>query len=207
MNQFALRMFVRSILAEAKDKEPKKTVKKEAEEKAPKSSGKLVDLKKELAALKQYKDELQAAKFAEKTASTEVEFADLAHFAKELAALKERGVELEKEIDDKIDELKTKISDEKNKIKEMMGLTSEKKDKKKMVDEGKNETVKTKYGNLTLTQDEDGEWEYSFKGSKGGVGQGMTDGGFSSKEAAIKDFEKTASRELDEARFKKVVKK
>jgi len=66
------------------------------------------------------------------------------------------------------------------------------------LNEGKNETVKTKYGNLTLTQDEDGEWEYSFKGSKGGVGQGMTDGGFSSKEAAIKDFEKTASRELDE---------
>ena len=90
MNQYALRLFVRSILAEAKDKEPKKK-----EEKAPKSSGKLVDLKKELAALEQYKDELQAAKFAEKTASTEVEFADLAHFAKELAALKERGVELE----------------------------------------------------------------------------------------------------------------
>ena len=136
MNNFALRIFVRSILAEAKDTkkdEPKKSVKKE--EKAPKSSGKLVDLKKELAALEQYKDELQAAKFAEKTASTEVEFADLAHFAKELAALKERGVELEKEVDDKIAELKTKISDEKNKIKEMMGLTSEKKGKDKMVDE------------------------------------------------------------------------
>ena len=59
MNQSALRLFVRSLIAEAKDKkakeEPKKTVKKE--EKAPKSSGKLVDLKKELAALKQYKDE------------------------------------------------------------------------------------------------------------------------------------------------------
>jgi hypothetical protein len=138
MNNSALRLFVRSIIAEAKetkDKEPKKSIKKE--EKAPKSSGKLVDLKKELAALEQYKDELQAAKFAEKTASTEVEFADLAHFAKELAALKERGVELEKEVDDKIAELKTKISDEKNKIKEMMGLTPEKKDAKKMMDEKK----------------------------------------------------------------------
>lgn len=205
MNQSALRLFVRSIIAEAKEKkvekEPKKSIKKE--EKAPKSDGKLIDLKKELAALEQYKDELQAAKFAEKTASTEVEFADLAHFAKELAALKERGVALEKEVDDKIAELKEKISDAKNKIKEMMGLTPEKKDKKKMVDEGKSETVKTKYGNLALTQDEDGEWEYSFKGSKGGVGQGMVDGGFSSKELAIKAFEKEASRELSEARFKK----
>lgn len=139
MNQSALRLFVRSIIAEAKEKkvekEPKKSIKKE--EKAPKSDGKLVDLKKELAALEQYKDELQAAKFAEKTASTEVEFADLAHFAKELTALKERGVALEKEVDDKIAELKEKISDAKNKIKEMMGLTPEKKGKDKMVDEAR----------------------------------------------------------------------
>ena len=138
MNNFALRMFVRSIINEAKEtkekKEPKKSIKKD---KAPKSDGKLVDLKKELAALEQYKDELQAAKFAEKTASTEVEFANLAHFAKELSALKERGIALEQEVDEKIAELKTKISDEKNKIKEMMGLTSSKKDKKKIVGEKK----------------------------------------------------------------------
>ena len=138
MNNFALRMFVRSIINEAKetketkDKEPKKKA-----EKAPKSDGKLIDLKKELAALEQYKDELQAAKFAEKTASTEVEFANLAHFAKELDAIKERGVALEQEVDEKIAELKQKISDEKNKIKEMMGLTPEKKDAKKMMDEKK----------------------------------------------------------------------
>ena len=60
MNPSALRLFVRSILTEAveKKKEEKK-VKKEAS--LPKSSGKLVDLKKELTALKQMKDELQAA--------------------------------------------------------------------------------------------------------------------------------------------------
>ena len=136
MNQFALRLFVRSLINEAKETkkdEPKKSIKKE--EKAPKSDGKLIDLKKELAALEQYKDELQAAKFAEKTASTEVEFADLAHFAKELAALKERGVELEQEVDEKIAELKEKIADAKNKIKEMMGLTPEKKEK--VVDEAR----------------------------------------------------------------------
>jgi hypothetical protein len=139
---------VRSLINEAKetkDKEPKKAMKKE--EKAPKSSGKLVDLKKELAALEQYKDELSAAKFAEKTASTEVEFADLAKFAKELDALKAKGVALEQQVDDKIAELKTRISDEKNKIKEMMGLTSDKKEK--VVDEnigGKNFTYKDSAG-------------------------------------------------------------
>jgi hypothetical protein len=143
MNNYALRLFVRNLILEAKEKKeadkakaPKKTMKKE--DKAPKSDGKLVDLKKELAALEQYKDELQAAKFAEKTASTEVEFANLAHFAKELDALKARGVELEKEVDEKIAELKEKITDAKNKIKEMMGLTPEKKGKKKMMgEEGK----------------------------------------------------------------------
>ena len=137
MNHFALRMFVRSLINEAKetkDKEPKKAMKKE--EKAPKSSGKLVDLKKELAALEQYKDELSAAKFAEKTASTEVEFADLAKFAKELDALKAKGVALEQQVDDKIAELKTRISDEKNKIKEMMGLVPEA-GQDKMMDEKK----------------------------------------------------------------------
>jgi hypothetical protein len=66
MNNTQIRAFVRQLIAEAKDakktkkEEPKKTMKKE--EKAPKSDGKLVDLKKELAALKQYKDELQVAK-------------------------------------------------------------------------------------------------------------------------------------------------
>jgi len=146
MNQFALRMFVRSIIAEAKDakkttkkEEPKKTMKKE--DKAPKSSGKLVDLKKELAALEQYKDELSAAKFAEKTASTEVEFADLAKFAKELDALKEKGVALEQQVDDKIAELKSRISDEKNKIREMIGLAEPKsgmgEEKEKVVDEAR----------------------------------------------------------------------
>jgi len=133
MNNFALRMFVRSLINEAKEKKDKSPKKKEVG--LPKNSGKLVDLKKELAALKQYKDELSAAKFAEKTAETEIEFADLSKFAKELDALKAKGAKLEQQVDDKIAELKTRISDEKNKIKEMMGLTSDKKEK--MVDEAR----------------------------------------------------------------------
>jgi hypothetical protein len=127
-------MFVRSLINEAKEKKDKEPKKKEAG--LPKSSGKLVDLKKELAALKQYKDELMVAKFAEKTAETEVEFADLAKFAKELDALKAKGVKLEQDIDTKITELEAKISDAKNKIKEMMGLTPAA-GQEKMVDEKK----------------------------------------------------------------------
>jgi hypothetical protein len=53
-----------------------------------KSSGKLMDLKRNLKALEQMKLELSTAKFAERTASTEIEFADLSRFAKELDLIK-----------------------------------------------------------------------------------------------------------------------
>ena len=105
MNQSALRLFVRSIISEAKEvKDTKKAEKKDT--KLPKSSGKLMDLKKELAALEQYRDEIQLAKFAEKTAETEIEFADLYKFKKELDAIKEKGVKLESDLEVKIEEIK-----------------------------------------------------------------------------------------------------
>ena len=123
MNQSALRLFVRSIISEAKEvKDTKKAEKKDT--KLPKSSGKLMDLKKELAALEQYRDEIQLAKFAEKTAETEIEFADLYKFKKELDAIKEKGIKLESDLEAKIEEIKAKISSEKDKIKEMIGITS-----------------------------------------------------------------------------------
>lgn len=123
MNQSALRLFIRSIISEAKEvKDTKKAEKKDT--KLPKSSGKLMDLKKELAALEQYRDEIQMAKFAEKTAETEVEFADLYKFKKELDAIKEKGVKLESDLEVKIEEIKAKIEDQKNKIKEMIGMGS-----------------------------------------------------------------------------------
>jgi hypothetical protein len=64
------------------------------------------------------------AKFAEKTAETEVEFADLYQFKKELDAIKEKGVKLESDLEAKIEEIKAKIEDQKNKIKEMIGMGS-----------------------------------------------------------------------------------
>jgi hypothetical protein len=115
MNKAALRLYVRSLITEAKEEKAK-------EAKLPKSSGKLMDLKKELEALEQYRDEIQVAKFAEKTASTEVEFADLAKFKKELDAIKEKGVKLEQALEAKIEEVKAKIEVQKNKIKEMIGM-------------------------------------------------------------------------------------
>jgi len=154
MNNSALRLFVRSIIAEAqetKDKEPKKTVKKEAEEKAPKSSGKIVDLKKELAAKKEalskveeYRDNLQAAKFAEKVGGEE--FAERSGFAKELNSLNKKGIALEQDIENTITKIKDEITaleektlSEINRIKEMMGLVPEE-GQKKMVDEKKKMT-------------------------------------------------------------------
>jgi hypothetical protein len=127
MNQSAIRLFVRSLITEAKE---------EKAAKLPKSSGKLMDLKKELAALEQMKEEIQTAKFAEKTASTEVEFANLSKFAKELDKIKAGGVALEASIDAKIEELKDKIETQKNKIKEMIGMTPAP-GQEKMVDEKK----------------------------------------------------------------------
>ena len=138
MNDLKLRAFVRQVITEAKAKK-EEAKKAEKKDKAPKSSGKLMDLKKELASLKDMRDELQVAKFAEKTAATEVEFADLAKFAKELDALKAKGVALESSIDAKIKDIETRISDEKNKIKEMMGIASE--GDKKMMDEKKEDEL------------------------------------------------------------------
>jgi len=134
MNQFALRLFVRSIIAEAKDKkskeEPKKATKKDTkktepkkEESKPKSSGKLVDLKKEVAYLKEMSEQLQSTGLTEGTEVTEVEFSNLQKFVNELAKVKQAGADLKAKLEEEITATEAKIQDEKNKIKEMMGLT------------------------------------------------------------------------------------
>jgi hypothetical protein len=140
MNQSAMRLFVRSLITEAKE---------EKAAKLPKSSGKLMDLKKELAALEQMKEEIQAAKFAEKTAETEVEFANLSKFAKELDKIKAGGVALEASIDAKIEELKGKIDTQKNKIKEMIGMTPAP-GQEKMVDEKKEKKADLEEGQIIV---------------------------------------------------------
>ena len=200
MNNSALRLFVRSIIAEAKEAKEKEPKQKEAG--LPKSSGKLVDLKKELAALKTMKDELQAAKFAEKTASTEVEFANLAKFAKELDKIKAGGVALEASIDAQITALEDKISAEKNKIKEMMGLVPEG-GQKKMVDEKKNDKPKAPSPKET---DANQVYEARFKK---GTDIGKKGKGFAKiKKAAAKKYgSEEAGKKVAGAILKKVVKK
>jgi hypothetical protein len=156
MNQFALRMFVRSILAEAKDKkaddkakDKKEAPKKSAKKEPKKTSDNLVEMKKELAAKKEalskveeYRDNLQAAKFAKNVSGEE--FAERSGFAGELNSLSQQGIDLEKEVENTITKIKDEITalEEKtiteiSRIKEMMGLTSEKKDAKKIVGEKK----------------------------------------------------------------------
>ena len=148
MNQFALRMFVRSILAEAKDKkaddkakDKKEAPKKSAKKEPKKTSDNLVEMKKELAAKKEalskveeYRDNLQAAKFAKNVSGEE--FAERSGFAGELNSLSQQGIDLEKEVENTITKIKDEITalEEKtiteiSRIKEMMGLTSEKKEK------------------------------------------------------------------------------
>jgi hypothetical protein len=160
MNQFALRMFVRSILAEAKDKkaddkakDKKEAPKKAAKKEPKKSSGNLVEMKKDLAALKEKSSKIddligeweQMKSSAENMSyggEQDVEIgADLRDSIiedcnKEIEKLKKEKESIDKEIAD----LKENTTNEINKIKEMMGLTSEKKDAKKIVDEKKKMT-------------------------------------------------------------------
>ena len=160
MNQFALRMFVRSILAEAKDKkaddkakDKKEAPKKAAKKEPKKSSGNLVEMKKDLAALKEKSSKIddligeweQMKSSAENMSyggEQDVEIgADLRDSIiedcnKEIEKLKKEKESIDKEIAD----LKENTTNEINKIKEMMGLASEKKDAKKIVDEKKKMT-------------------------------------------------------------------
>jgi len=182
----------------------------------PKSGGKLVHLKKELAGLKKMKESLGQYQIAEggETSSFVAEYAHMQKFVNELEKIKAAHSKLAEMLDTQISEVEGKVASETEKIKEMMGLIekakkepkakSEKKadkkedekkdDKKKAKKLNEGETVKTKYGNLNITQDEDG-WGYFFNWEKGGVKQGVQNYDFPSKEEAIKDFEKAMAQE------------
>ena len=149
MNDTQLRSFVRQLIAEAKakkaekkaekkdDKKPAKKAEKKddkKEPKLPKSSGKLMDLKKEVAYLKEMSAQLQATGITEGDEQvTEVEFSNLQKFVNELSKVKAAGAELKKKLDEEITATEEKIKAEKDKIKEMIGLISEEpaEDKKK----------------------------------------------------------------------------
>jgi hypothetical protein len=174
-----------------------------------------MDLKKELAALEQMKEEIQMAKFAEKTAETEVEFANLSKFAKELDKIKAGGVALEASIDAKIEEIKGKIDAQKSKIKEMIGMTPSP-GQEKMVDEKKEKKEKKADKPATKSKHEKGETKEEEKEEhmdearfKKGTDLGKKGPGFAKieKVAAKKYGSEEAGKKVAGAILKKVVKK
>jgi hypothetical protein len=136
MNDFQIRAFVRQLIAEAKakkaekkdDKKPVKKADKKDDKKEPKtvkSSGKLMDLKKEVAYLKEMSAQIQATGLTEAEEVTEVEFSNLQKFVSELSKVKAASADLKKKLDEEIMATEMKIKAEKDKIKEMIGLVSE----------------------------------------------------------------------------------
>lgn len=140
MNQSALRLFVRSIITEAKENGA-----------LPKSGGKLVHLKKELAGLKKMKESLGQLQIAEGSDQSFVaEYAHMQKFVTELEKIKAAHSKLAEMLDKQINEVEGKVSSETEKIKEMVGLIEkapkEKKEKKadKGADKSKHEKGESK---------------------------------------------------------------
>lgn len=136
MNDLQIRAFVRQLIAEAKakkaekkdDKKPAKKADKKDDKKEPKtvkSSGKLMDLKKEVAYLKEMSAQIQATGLTEAEEVTEVEFSNLQKFVNELSKVKSDSAALKAKLDEEITATEAKIKAEKDKIKEMIGLISE----------------------------------------------------------------------------------
>ena len=124
MNITEVRNVIKSAIAEAMEKSG-----------LPKSGGKLVHLKKELAGLKNMKESLGQLQIAEGGEQQFVaEYAHMQKFVTELEKIKTAHAKLAEMLDKQISEVETKVSSETEKIKEMVGLIEkapkEKKEKK-----------------------------------------------------------------------------
>jgi len=112
MNITEVRNLVKSAIAEAMEKSG-----------LPKSGGKLVHLKKELAGLKNMKESLGQLQIAEGGEQQFVaEYAHMQKFVTELEKIKTAHAKLAEMLDKQISEVETKVSSETEKIKEMVGL-------------------------------------------------------------------------------------
>jgi flagellar biosynthesis chaperone FliJ len=112
MNITEVRNIVKSAIAEAMEKSG-----------LPKSGGKLVHLKKELAGLKNMKESLGQLQIAEGGEQQFVaEYAHMQKFVTELEKIKAAHAKLAEMLDKQISEVETKVSSETEKIKEMVGL-------------------------------------------------------------------------------------
>ena len=114
MNITEVRDIIRQVIAEAK------------EEKAnggKKSTGKLVDLKKEMEGLKRMKESLGSFQITEGGEQSFVaEYAHMQKYVNEYNKLKEAHAKLAEMLDGQITEVDGKIKSETEKVKEMMGL-------------------------------------------------------------------------------------
>ena len=112
MNITEVRNIVKLAIAEAMEKSG-----------LPKSGGKLVHLKKELAGLKNMKESLGQLQIAEGGEQQFVaEYAHMQKFVTELEKIKAAHAKLSEMLDKQISEVESKVSSETEKIKEMVGL-------------------------------------------------------------------------------------
>ena len=116
-----IKNIINQVIAEAKEK-------KEA---LPKSGGKLVHLKKELASLKQMQESVSQLTMNEASAQPVVaEYAHMQKYVNELEKIKMASAKLSEMLGNQIGEVENKISAETQKIKEMMGLVEPVEEKK-----------------------------------------------------------------------------
>ena len=112
MNITEVRNVIKQAIAEAMEKGG-----------LPKSGGKLVHLKKELASLKNMKESLGQLQIAEGGEQQFVaEYAHMQKFVTELEKIKAAHAKLSEMLDKQISEVEGKVSSETEKVKEMMGL-------------------------------------------------------------------------------------
>ena len=116
MNITEVRSIIRQVIAEAMEDKKKKI-------ELPRSSGKLVELKKEMEGLKRMKDSLGQLQISESSDQQFVaEYAHMQKFENEFNKLKEAHARLSEMLDSQISNVDERIKNETDKIKEMMGL-------------------------------------------------------------------------------------
>ena len=116
-----IKNIINQVIAEAKEK-------KEA---LPKSGGKLVHLKKELASLKQMQESVSQLTMNEANSQPVVaEYAHMQKYVNELEKIKMASAKLSEMLGNQIGEVENKIQAETQKIKEMMGLVEPVEEKK-----------------------------------------------------------------------------
>ena len=142
MDALQLKSLIREALTEAKkakeDKEKKskhekgETKAQEKKETKPKSTGKLVDLKKEKEALKAMQEALgkYMVNEGESEAQLEAAFAHQQSYINEMAKIKDMTSKLAEKMNSDLALVEEKIKAETAKIKEMMGVAGEDKKEK-----------------------------------------------------------------------------